>query len=263
MLQSHLICMKFRYYWIVSIMEGFLRRGSGWTDVRLKGQDSSGEWPCSHRPSGSGFSAHFSQFPGEIVQVNWIWPLLLLATKNWWVHQFAMFFHHPGSGFWHGLWTAQAVGAQPGRHLLPAFLLRHSQASRWEITWRFLKDAAESRERWGWTGAWHNLQPQIFPHLLLWGLWRDLETSDPVWMEDNSVSRDSSLVQETELTSFFRHPDASAYSMLAAGPQTLNCGRPDEWTKHPGASLSTEQPETCPTLLPRVAWWTGASGAHR
>lgn len=89
-----------------------------------------------------------------------------------------------GSDLWHGLWTAQAVGAQPGRHLLPAFLLRHSQASQRQLRLLLM---AVSPQNARWTGgmAQTTFSPRGFPHLLPF-MEDPGGPQDPVWMEDNS-----------------------------------------------------------------------------
>ena len=79
-----------------------------------------------------------------------------------------------------------------------------------------------------WGHGTDNLQPQRIPPFapIHGGPWRTPGSS--VNGRQSWSQGIPSLVQEIELTSFFQYPDASAYSMLAAGPQTLNYGR-SEW----------------------------------
>lgn len=135
---------KFRYYWIVSIMEGFLEEGSGWTDVRLKGQGFSGEWfhLTVHLDPASQLT--FSDFQ-EIVSKELGICTLLSLGKNWWVHQLAMFFHHPG--FWSLAWTLNSPGSRGPARKAPSTSLPPQALTSLTETTETLVDGGKSTER--------------------------------------------------------------------------------------------------------------------
>lgn len=148
--------------------------------------------------------------------------LSLVAAKNWWVHQLATVL--PSS--WvliSGMDSRQPRQWGPSQgHLLPAFLLRHSQAST-ETTETLVDGGKSTDARWTGGMAQTTLQPQRIPPFAPIHLEGPGDPRIQCNRKTILVSRDSSLVQETELLSFhsLRYPDASAYSMLAAVPTDL------------------------------------------
>lgn len=119
-----------------------------------------------HCSSGSCFSAHFFSFQGDSFQGTWnthiavTWQPRTGGCNNLPCSSIIL-----GPDLWHGLSTAQAVGAQPGRHLLPAFLLSHSQTSERQLR-LLLMAVSPQNARWTGGRAQTSFSPRGFSHLL-------------------------------------------------------------------------------------------------